>query len=87
VKFGECICCSLYACFTFCLFVSSFLVTLAPKIFLYRDTHWTIYTCSIHVLQNLTHFKLLLGRYLGLHQVHTTIGQGGMYFNIGLSNN
>jgi hypothetical protein len=25
VKFGKCICCSIYACFAFCLFVSSFL--------------------------------------------------------------
>ncbi len=27
VKFGECICCSIYTCFAFCLFVSLFLVT------------------------------------------------------------
>ncbi len=29
VKFGECICCSVYACLAFCLFVPLFLVTLA----------------------------------------------------------
>ncbi len=33
VKFGECICCSVYTCFAFCVYVTSFFVTLLNYFF------------------------------------------------------
>jgi hypothetical protein len=42
VKFGKCICYSIYACFTFCLFMSWFLVTESSKLINYSvDMCWS----------------------------------------------